>query len=157
MHVKIAPAQREDVGAVASDMREADRLEVAASSGRTPWLALHRAFVLSHDSWTVLADGQPVAMFGVGKKDRNGNACAWLLGTPWMDQPAAARHIWRHSVEWIEKLHKHSDALFNWIDARNTRSLRWLRRLGFRPAFEEPEYGVAKIPFTLMISERRNV
>ena len=43
--------------------------------------------------------------------------------------------------------------IYNWVDRRNWKSLKWLQFLGFEPKEEIKEYGVGKLPFLLMIKE----
>lgn len=155
MHVKIVPASREDILVVAERMRRSDIEELKASSGRTPEQALRRALVLSRYTWTALVDGQPEVMFGCGGNG-DGVGCAWLLGSHWMEHPHAARHIWRYSKVYLQKMHEHYHTLFNYVDDRNIVSRRWLERLGFQAVKHEPHYGVERRPFTLYVS-RLNV
>ena len=59
------PARREDVAHVAAHMRESDRDEVDAWSGRDPESALLSALGCSTLCWTGSIDGAAAAMFGV--------------------------------------------------------------------------------------------
>jgi len=43
--------------------------------------------------------------------------------------------------------------LYNFVDKRNTKALRWLKFIGFNIIEEIPEYGYSKIPFYLVLKE----
>lgn len=127
--VEVVPARPEHIRTIARRMRQADRDEVMASGGFTPGQALAKSLRKSSMAWTVLIDGQPEVMFGVG--DLNilaGVGAAWLLGTD-----AVERHyisFLRGSKEWRGKLLGRYTVLRNFVDVRNTVSIRWLQWLG---------------------------
>jgi hypothetical protein len=149
--VDIVSAFADDVAFIAERMRLGDVAELAASSGRTPLEALSRAQKLSDRSWTVLVDGVPEAMFGIAVRGDDG--CAWLLGTDWLDSPAARRPFAQHSYSYVAKMHKLAPRLYNYVDARNERSIQWLLHLGFGAADIVPNYGKGKLPFVLMVRD----
>jgi hypothetical protein len=149
--VDIVTAFGDDVAFIAERMRPSDVAELAASSGRTPLEALTRAHRVSDRAWTVLVDGVPEAMFGVSTSGEDG--CAWLLGTDWLDSKAALRPFAEHSYRYVAQMHKHALRLYNYVDARNVRSINWLLHLGFGAADVVPEYGKGKLPFVLMVRD----
>lgn len=111
-------------------MRKADRDEVFASSGKSPRDALKYSLAKSSVAWTGLINGRPEVMFGVG--DINvlaGVGAPWLLGTDVIEDHAPA--FLRGSVKWKNQLLLRYSTLRNFVDARNTASLRWLKWLGF--------------------------
>lgn len=129
--VEIVPALYEHIAPIAIHMRQADRDEVAASSDKSPFEALEYSLGKSTLARTVLVDGAPAAMFGVG--DINilaGVGAPWLLGTD--DVEAISRDFLRGSLEWRDQLLRRYSVLRNFVDARNRVSIRWLRWLGFR-------------------------
>lgn len=125
--VKARPAH---VRTIAKRMREADRIEVHAASGKTPGQALAFSLRKSSIAMTWIIDGRPELMFGVG--DLNilaGVGAPWLLGTD-----AVLSHqmeFLRSSVEWRNKLFERYSTLKNFVDVRNEVSVRWLKWLGF--------------------------
>ena len=111
-------------------MRQADRDEVFAASGKSPAEALAYSLRKSAMAHTALIDGRPEVMFGVG--DLNvlaGVGAPWLLGTDEVEKHAVA--FLRGSVEWKLKLLARYSVLRNFVDDRNTASIRWLKWLGF--------------------------
>lgn len=129
--IEIVPARASHLRRIAEVMRQADRDEIAARSGRTPLGALMASYRGSTSCWVVLIDGQPEVIFGVG--DLNvlaGIGSPWLLGSD---------AVWRHRKEflrrsrvWLRQLLGRYSVLRNVVDCRNGASIRWLGWLGFR-------------------------
>lgn len=131
----IVPAEYHHIAPIAIHMRQADRDEVKAASGKSPFEALEYSLEKSSVARTVLVDGVPAGMFGCG--DLNillGIGCPWLLGTD--DLMLERRAFLRASVDWRNQLLSRYAVLRNLIDDRNDVSIRWLRWLGF--GFSDP-------------------
>lgn len=112
-------------------MRKADRDEVFAASGKTPLEALTFSFEKSSVAMTALVDGRAEVMWGAAELNiLNGVAAPWLLGTKAVEKYQVA--FLRHSVEWRQKLLDRYTVLRNFVDDRNTVSIRWLKWLGFK-------------------------
>jgi len=153
MTVKIVPASYSHIPTLARRMREADVEEVRAASGRSPLEALRRGLKMSEECYVALVDGRPEVMFGFGHDYNRYVGSAWMLGTDWMDTPQARMPIWRYSKYFVDRALKRYRIIGNYVDNRNTKSCRWLERLGFVALGTIQEYGVARIPFTLYIKE----
>ena len=128
--IKIIPARFSHIRPIAERMRQADRDEVFAASGRSPVGALLFSLKRSSMVWTAIVDGRPEVMFGVG--DLNilaGVGAPWLLGTDAVERNYVA--FLRGSVEWRDQLLRDYSTLRNFVDERNRVSIRWLRWLGF--------------------------
>lgn len=116
-------------------MRQADKEEVFAGSGRSPVAALVFSLRKSSNAWTAIVNGRPEVMFGVG--DINvlaGVGGPWLLGTD-----AVERHyvpFLRASVSFRDQLLRRYPVMRNFVDDRNRASIRWLRWLG--ASFSDP-------------------
>lgn len=129
--MEIVPARAWHIRDIAARMRQADRDEVSASSGKTPLVALAYSFRKSSIVMTAMIDGRPEIMFGVGDVNILGGVGApWLLGTDAVDTVP----LWfvRRSLAWRNQLLMRYSVLRNFVDARNEVSIRWLRWLGFR-------------------------
>lgn len=128
--IEIVPARASHIRTIARRMRQADRDEVFAASGKSPAEALIYSLRKSSVAHTGLIDGVPEVMFGVG--DINilaGVGAPWLLGTDAVERNFVP--FLRRSVEWKLKLSARYPVLRNFVDDRNTVSIRWLQWLGF--------------------------
>lgn len=145
--LRVVPTIPEHIAPIAIHMRQADRDEVTASSGRSPFEALEYSLGRSVIARTVLVDGVPAGMFGCGDLSVLTKAGApWLLGTD--DLALAPLQFLRTSLDWRDKLFERYDVLRNLVDDRNAASIRWLKWLGFQ--FSEPiPVGRAGVPFRL--------
>lgn len=143
--ILIRPATLDDVADLAPRLREADRDEVWDSHRSTPEEALGRSLRLSTHAWAGLADGRLVCMWGVcpaSMLDRIG--VPWLLGSDEIETHQIA--FLRRNRPMIAEMMETYTVLTNWVDARNTMSMRWLRWMGFT-LFPAHPFGVAGLPF----------
>ena len=133
--IEIVPARASHLRRLAQVMRQADRDEIAARSGRTPLGALMGSYRASSQCWVVLIDGKPEVIFGVGTLNvLAGVGSPWLLGSDavW----AHRKEFLRGSRWWLRQLFGRYSVLRNVVDCRNEASIRWLGWLGFR--FSQP-------------------
>ncbi|WP_208539341.1 hypothetical protein [Algihabitans albus] len=140
--IEIRAARLSDAAELAPRLRPADRREVMASHGHRPLQALIQSLRHSDLAWAGLIDGEVLALWGAGT-----TALLGRQGAPWL---LAGRGLERHkrsflrlSRENLARLQARYDYLENWVDARNTRSIRWLRWLGFtlEPAAPHGRFG----------------
>lgn len=124
------PPTTEDILSVAARMRDADVLEVAASSGHTPIQALTESVMDSEQSFCFVVDGVPHAIFGFDRTGSRGDAIVWLLAA---DSVKAHRKLFlRESRRIVNAWAEEFTSLYNWVAEDNLASLRWLEWLGFR-------------------------
>lgn len=127
--VLIRPAAPGDIEDLAYRMRQADIDEVAAC-GHTPIGALQSSLARSTHAWTGEIDGQVAAMFGaVPLSLLTGIGSPWFLGSDLITQHPGA--FIRHSGSYIRIMLEAYPHLFNLVDARNRKAVRWLKRAGF--------------------------
>lgn len=116
-------------------MRQADRDEVIAATGRDVLPVLFSSYRKSTICMVALIDGKPEVIFGAGDLSiLTGLGAPWLLGSD-----AIERHrveFLRQSVHWRDQLLRRYSMLRNIVDCRNRVAIRWLRWLGFE--FSEP-------------------
>jgi len=130
MSADVVNATWEHIEPIASNMREADVIEVWLSSHRTPHQAMKEAFEVSVKAWTIMEDGVPIGMFGVSSVSVLGTTgIPWLLGTDGMLK--IKRQFVRESAKYLRASHKLYPRLANFVHANNAESLRWLMWLGF--------------------------
>jgi len=131
MKIEIVRAEREHLEPIAANMRAADAQEVWAASRESPLAALEDSYQKSSFAYTGLVGGEPVGMFGVG--DVNilaGVGAPWLLGTDGM-MKIPKRLFLERSRLMVEGWRARYRLLSNYVDGRNTVSIRWLKWLGF--------------------------
>lgn len=138
----IRPATLEDADALAPRLRLADRREIMASHGDKARQSLVRGVERSDEVLVGVAGDDVICMFGVRRP-------ALLLNevSPWL---LAAKGVERHraafllaSRDTVQEWKQRYSRLENWVDARNTLSIRWLRWLGFtiEPAVPYGHFG----------------
>jgi hypothetical protein len=147
--IHFRPLQAQDIAHVAEHLRPADRQELRASRGGNLPFAdiIARAVLVSSQVW-VWAEGAedtPVAIFGVAPISLLDG-----LGSPWFLSTERAykspRSLVANGRHYIAKMRESYPNLLNYVDARNDKSIRWLKHLGFTLHPAEP-YGVDGEPF----------
>jgi RimJ/RimL family protein N-acetyltransferase len=137
----------EGIEHIAENMREGDREECYATTGHRRYLDALRISVLASDScvMAVSAYGEPVALIGVTTVSFLYNiGCPWMLGTPNADR--YKRAFIDAGRTYTQYMLGEYSTLANHVDARNTKSVAWLQRLGF--SIEKPvPYGELGFPF----------
>lgn len=133
------------IGTVATNMREADIAEVRAMGEPSPLEAVRSSIAVSRDAYFGVADEIPLCAFGIAGRDAlSGVGAPWMLSTHAL--PAHARRFLRGSRQFISYAREQYSFLENYVDARNTDAVEWLRWLGFTLHDPEP-YGPFKLPF----------
>ena len=139
----------DDIAELSRTMRPDDAREVLASHGLSPRRALELSVDSSTEAWATRIDGDLVAIWGVTEVPTDAMISP-RVGSCWMLTSAAVeRHkvgFWRACRATLPLLLERWDLLFNAIDARHTRAVRWGKRLGFQ--FDQPApWGVAGLDF----------
>jgi hypothetical protein len=143
----IVSAHTDHLDWIASNMREADEIECAAGA-MSPRLALERSMETSVKTWTgmIMPDARPICMFGVGVGDILGAVGhPWCLGTDEIEDVSLS--FLRESRKVVARMLGIFPYLFNYVDARNELSIKWLKWLGFKFDDQTVAYGPFKIPF----------
>lgn len=133
--IQIVPTRACHLRRLAEVMRQADKDEVTAATGRSPLWCLVYSYRHSSICMTVLIDGEPEMIFGAGDVSiLTGLGAPWLLAS---DRAVSHKvEFLRGSVRWRDQLLRRYDILRNVVDCRNKIAIRWLRWLGF--VFSEP-------------------
>lgn len=142
----VAPATPEHCAYVAEHMRAADVAECWAGWRHTPAEAVTRSAAVSRDAcYAGLADGVPLCVFGVGSATALSDlGSPWLLGTE--DLPRHSRAFLRRNKAFVGHIRGEYSRLENYVDARNTLAIRWLKWLGFAVEEAAP-FGAYQLPF----------
>lgn len=149
--VEFVPAAPEHIATIAAHARAADVAEVQASSGSTIEQALTEGLRVSTRAYTALLDGEPVAMIGVNPySELSGVGVAWMLATSALDTAKGRRAVVRCAAPMLAHLQdRYPGMLFNAVDARNVRAIRFLKWAGFTflPAVKSGAEGRPFHPF----------
>ena len=150
----VRPAILADAIQLAPKMRIADREEIRASNGSSPLEALVIPFTYKKSrSYTIIGTAKEgvIGMFGVAPTKDPEYGVAWLL---------SSENLFKHTKQfikecpyWVSQMSEGYTYIYNWVDRRNWKSLKWLQFLGFEAKEEIKQYGVGKLPFLLMIKE----
>ena len=144
-NISIVHATSEHAAILAETMRQEDRDEVWATGKYTPAEALRASMAISAFSRAGFADGDLVCMWGVGSFNMLGEVGApWLLGSSTLVKHQVP--FLRHCCDFRNEMLDVYGILRNWVDARNTASIRWLRWLGFEIGEAQP-FGAFGLPF----------
>lgn len=126
-------------------MRESDVREIWCSSKSRPLVALKVSVSISDKPKTIMVDDRPAAIFGICNISvLSGRGVPWLLGTPELEK-ISYRFVKGSRIVLKEMAQKYK-ILENYVDARNTASIQWLRWLGF-DIMEAESYGPFQVPF----------
>jgi hypothetical protein len=150
----VRPAILADALQLAPKVRIADREEIRASNGSSPLEALVIPFTYKEArSYTIIGTAKEgvIGMFGVAPTKDPEYGIAWLLSSE--DLFKHTKQFIKECPYWVSQMSEGYTYIYNWVDRRNWKSLKWLQFLGFEAKEEIKQYGVGKLPFLLMIKE----
>lgn len=122
-NIVIRQAMFHDIAELAPRMRAADVAEIWASNRYTPEAALEIGLEKSDICMTVLYKNEVAAMLGV-----TAEGVVWMLTSDTLEQ--FKKGFAKLSRQLIEELLKQYPVLFNYVDARHTQSITWLKWCG---------------------------
>ena len=145
--LNVRKAKMEDAASLAPALRMADRREIQAMTGETPYAALTRSIMWSNPCYAIVDHTERViALFGVAPDiNQAGVGSIWLLGSP--EIARHSMHFLRHSRTWVDRLQEKYMTLWNYVDARNKMHIRWLKWCGFVFLKKVQDHGVEHRPF----------
>ena len=150
----VRPATIKDAIQLAPKVRVADREEIRASNGISPLEALVTPFSIDKSkNYTIVGNLNEgvIGMFGACPTKDPAYGVAWLISSE--DLFKHTKQFMKECPYWISQMGNGYEYLYNWIDRRNWKSMKWLQFLGFEPKDEMKQYGVGKLPFLLMVKE----
>ncbi len=142
----IERATEETALEVAYNMRQPDVDEIWTAGRLSPVDAILQSLAVSRETAGVaFVNGTPVCAFGIGEWSvLNLMGIPWLLGTH--DLAQYAPQFLRASRTWITVAKSEYRILQNYVDARNTETIKWLEWLDFTIEPAEP-FGCDGLPF----------
>lgn len=145
----------EDVEYLIDHIREADKKEIEAVTGKPFFESVFMALEYGDEAWTGLYGDKVMAIFGMHVTSYvTGHAVPWLISTHHVEEHPKV--FLRYCKPVFKKLCVGLDFLVNYVDDRNVLAKQWLTWLGFK--LEEPEpYGVFELPFRRFTLEVKDV
>jgi len=144
-NILIRTAEIEDINSLKTTMRMSEAQEVYASHGHTPEQSLQYSFSTSETKFTLVHNGEVMAMFGISL-DPLSHDC----GSVWMLTSEKINSIWfrflKLSRKFIDSLTATYSLLYNHVDQRHEVSVKWLKWCG-ATVFEAKPYGKMGLPF----------
>ena len=150
----VRQAVLKDVLELAPKIRKSDREEIRASNNSTPLKALVEAFTIENNkiySIVKTEDNSVIGMFGSAPSADPDYGVAWMLSSE--DLFKHTKQFIKECPHWINEMGVGYKYLYNFVDKRNWKALKWLQYLKFEPKTEIGDYGFEKIPFLLMMKE----
>ena len=141
---RVVDALPNHVISLSERLREQDREEIWAAFHFTPYEALNMSYETSALRWTVLLDDLPIIMFGAAPIAVLGGGVPWMLASPEIEQ--IKYKFVRQSREYVQLMEGEFPHLENYVDARNTVSINWLKWCGFTVCPAAP-FGIEQLPF----------
>lgn len=146
MDKHLIPTTVDDVEYIAPRLREADRQECLAATGKEPLEVLKMSLLIGDMTLTLTAtDGTRVGLLGVAKSPLPDAGVIWLCATDDIYQYQMT--FLRRSIKVLPLLHDRYPVLHNAVDARNELHMKWLKWMGFTFINRHEEWGHGKLPF----------
>ena len=142
---EVLPVSVDDIAEILPFVRQADIDEISEALGVPMERALRDAITCSLNARKIVAGGKVVAVFGDAVYSVLGSVgVPWLISTVHVEQHARAfLKVCKPEVQGMLTRHRH---LLNYVDARNTADIRWLKWLGFHFSPAAP-YGARRFKF----------
>jgi len=150
----VRPAKLEDSLQLAPRIRKGDRQEIMASDGASPLEALVIPFTQKNAKiYSIIGTKSEgvIGMFGSSPTKEKGYGVVWLLSSETLFKHT--KQFIKECPKWVNDMSKGYKYVYNFVDERNWKSLKWLQFLGFEPRRKIGDFGIGKMPFLLMMKE----
>jgi len=145
----------DDVLQLHHKIKQSDLDEIRASDNVDAFQALVLPFTKPNsDIYTMISDEEKIiGMFGVVASDAPDWGVAWMLTSEELFDEMHKPQFIKLCRKWVKELNKDYEFIFNWIDIRNYKSVKWLEFCGFK-IMETRNYGHADLPFHLLMRRK---
>jgi len=144
MNPYIQISTEEDALYLSKNLRQEDINECKAHSNLEPKTALLNGVKYSHLPLTIFNKDKPVFISGVVPQANN-VGMIWLLSSPELEKMSIT--FLRNCKKVLECFHTTFPVVFNYVDARNTLHINWLKWMGFTFINVYEKFGYEKIKF----------
>lgn len=139
-----------DIVALVDDMRAADRDEMEATIGRDADPVESMTYIVQHSShaWALRVNGRLGMIGGLFPMSTilgGEEAQPWMMATTALE--STPRILMRVALKYLSVMRGKYPRLSNHVDARNKRSIRWLRAIGFTVHAHTVPFGPYGLPF----------
>lgn len=142
----LTPTSVNDLDYIAPRLRQADRNECLAATGKEPLGILYQSLLLGDITLTMRTpEGKRVGLCGVAPSPFSDAGVVWMCATDAIMKHQMA--FLRRSKAALDYLSADYDVLHNCVDARNTVHIKWLKWMGFSFINKHETYGVEQRPF----------
>lgn len=138
--VEVRDIRDGDAEALLADIRPSDLVELEASCDGDLLTAIKASIASAPHSWAVTVDGDLAALIGVTQAPDPEVGVPWMSGTTAFNRaPCALTKLGRHYSRFGLSIYH---TLVNYVDVRNTVSIRWLKAMGYKVADTSVPVGV---------------
>lgn len=126
--IEVVTALPEHTRPIAMKMRQEDRNEIKRFNKTSSIRAINMSYHHSLVCWTVLKNGEPIAMFGAGELScLSRDGLVWFLGT---DEVKKHPREYLQGVRYyVQEMLKDFEHLHNKIDYSNTLAIRFAKKM----------------------------
>lgn len=149
--VEIRQARPEDAQLLLDDIRPADYAELEASHGKhADFVAVvQRGIAISQPMvWSAFVDGK---LWMLGGAAKGGTLLGGEYGVPWMLGTTAILNkggvLTKVARAYLEQMKAAYPEMMNLVDARNTKAIAWLKRMGFEVDTDTIQAGPDRMDF----------
>ena len=149
----VRKAELKDALELAPKIRKGDRQEIMASDGASQLEALVIPFTQQGKIYSIIGTKSEgvIGMFCSNPSKEKGYGVVWLLSSETLFKHT--KQFIQECPKWINDMSKGYEYVYNFVDERNWKSLKWLQFLGFEPKKKIGDFGIGKMPFLLMMKE----
>lgn len=150
--VSVRESILEDIVFLRNNLRKEDIAEVWAASHHNPEQALLEAYIFSILRHTLTLNNEPIAMFGlIPDSLLSDEANLWFLGSEKISK--CPKSFLKACRVFIDSMLQMFPKLYNYVDARYEKSIRWLKWCG-ADVYGPQSFGVEKMPFHYLVFKR---